>query len=375
MEREEKIAMKKYFLLIPFAVILIGGILIGGLIQSGYGQQAPIKLTYALFQPATAALSAMNTAFAKEIEKQTNGRVQITVFQSGSLLGAPAMFQGIRNGIADMGNGITSYSPGNFPFTSITELPNDADSSWAVSYAQDDFLMKYKPKEWNDVHLLTVVSPGADIMGIGTGKKPILKLEDWKGKSIRANHADIITALGGTVKDVPMAEVYDSISKGVLDGVVGTTEPFKSWRLGDVCKYLTVNTAPVQPSILWYNIMNKDKWNSLPPDIQKTITDVSKEYIGKLGLTWDEQAVAGVEYCKSVGGSVYVLPKDEAGRWTAAILPVIDARLKNLATKGFTQKEVEDAWNFFKSRVAYWNGQQSKNNVTPLLVRMEKVLK
>jgi TRAP-type C4-dicarboxylate transport system substrate-binding protein len=369
MTREEKAGMK-IFLLILFTVILIGG-----LIQSGYSQPAPIKLTFALFQPATAALSAMNTAFAKEIEKQTNGRVQIQVFQSGSLLGAPAMFQGIRNGIADMGNGITSYSPGNFPFTSITELPNDADSAWAVSYAQYDFLMKYQPKEWNDVHILTVVSPGADLMGIGTGRAPIRTLEDWKGKSIRVNHADIIVALGGTVKDVPMAEVFDSISKGVLDGVVGTTEPFKSWRLGDVCKFLTINTAPLQPSILWYNIMNKNKWNSLPPDIQKTITDVSKEYVGKLGLTWDDQAVVGVEYCKSVGDSVYVLPKNEADRWTAAILPVIDARLKNLATKGFTQKEVEDAWNYFKSRVAYWNGQQAKNNVTPLLVRMEKVLK
>jgi TRAP-type C4-dicarboxylate transport system substrate-binding protein len=247
MAREEK-AMKK-LLLIPFAVILIGGILIGGLIQNSYGQ-APIKLTFALFQPATAAVSKMNTEFAQEIEKRTNGRVLVQVFQSGSLLGGPAMYQGIRNGIADMGNGITSYSPGNFPFTSIAELPAAGESGWAVSYAQYDYLMKYQPKEWNDVQVLTTVGDSANIMGIGTGKAPILKLEDWKGKSIRVNHADIVTALGGTVKDVPMAEVFDSISKGVLDGVVGNPEPFKSWKLADVCKYITVNTAPVQPSIL-----------------------------------------------------------------------------------------------------------------------------
>ena len=368
MAREEK-AVAKIFLSILFAVILIGG-----LVQSGYAQ-APIKLTFALFQPATAALSKMNTEFAQEIEKRTNGRVQIQVFQSGSLLAAPAMFQGIRNGIADMGNGITSYSPGNFPFTSIAELPNAAQSGWAASYAQYDFLTKYQPKEWNDVHILTVVTPSCDVMGIGMGRTPIHKLEDWKGKSIRANHADIITALGGTVKDVPMAEVFDSISKGALDGVVGSTEPFKSWRLGDVCKFLTVNTAPVQPSILWYNIMNKNKWNSLPPDIQKIITEVSYEYVGKIGLTWDDQAVAGVEYCKSVGDSVYILPKSEADRWVDAILPVVDARIKNLTNKGFSKQEVEDAWAYFKSRIDYWDGQQAKNNITPLQVRMEKVTK
>jgi TRAP-type C4-dicarboxylate transport system substrate-binding protein len=121
--------------------------------------------------------------------------------------------------------------------------------------------------------------------------------------------------------------------------------------------------------------MNKNKWNSLQPDLQKTIMEVSREYVGKLGLTWDDQAVAGVEYCKSLGNSVFVLPKDEASRWTTAILPVVDARLKNLANKGFAQKEIEDGWNFFKSRVEYWNGQQGKNNITPLLVRMEKVTK
>jgi TRAP-type transport system periplasmic protein len=372
MARREK-AVITVFLSILFAVILTDG-----LIQNGYGQTAPakqIKLTYALFQPAAAALSKIQTEFAQEIEKRTNGRVQVQIFQGGSLLGAPAMFQGIRNGIADMGNGITSYSPGNFPFTSIAELPSAAESGWAVSYAQYDFLMKYQPKEWDGVHLLTTVGSGADAMGIGTGKKPILKLEDWKGKSIRTNHADITAALGATIKDVPMAEVFDSISKGVLDGVHGTLEPFKSWRLGDVCKYITVNTAPVQPGILWYNIVNKNKWNSLPPDIQKAITEVSKEYIGKLGLAWDDQGVAGLEYCKSLGDSVYVTPKDEAARWQAATMPVIDARLKNLTAKGFTQKEVEDAWNYFKGRVTYWNGQQAKNKITPLLVRLEKVAK
>ena len=370
MARKHKSAMKT-FLVISFAIILIGGLGLSGPSQAA---DKPIKLTYALFQPATAALSKMNTEFAQAIEKRTNGRVQIQIFQSGSLLGAPAMYEGLRNGIADMGNGISSYSPGNFPFTSIGELPNSAQSGWAVSNAQYDFQMHYKPKEWSEVHLLTVVSAGFDISGVGMGKTQIRTLEDWKGKSIRTNHADIIVALGGTVKDVPMADVYDSISKGVLDGVVGSLEPFASWRLGDVTKFITVNTAPVQPSVMWYNGMNMSKWNSLPPDIQKIITDVSREYSAKLGSTWDNQAVAGVEYSKKVGDSIYVLPKSEADRWTAAILPVIDSRLKNLAKKGLTEAEAEEAWKYFKERIAYWNGQQEKNHVTPLMERLEKVL-
>ncbi|MEO0249684.1 MAG: TRAP transporter substrate-binding protein [candidate division WOR-3 bacterium] len=361
-----------FFLLVLTTLLFTAG-LVGDV--SAQAPAKPIKLTYALFQPATAALSKVQTEFAQELEKRTNGRVQIQVMQGGSLLGAPAMFQGIKNGIADMGNGITSYSPGNFPFSSIAELPSAGQSGWAVSYAMYDFVTKYQPKEWDGVHLLTTVGTGADAMGLGMGKTPVRKLEDLKGKSIRTNHADITAALGATIKDVPMAEVFDAVSKGVLDGVHGSLEPFRSWKLADVCKHVTVNTAPLQPSIMWYNIMNKAKWNSLPPDIQKIFTEVSKEYMGKLGLTWDDQGVAGVEYSKSVGSSVYFLPKEEAARWQAAIAPVVDARIKALVSKGLNKKDVDDAWAFFKSRVEYWNGQQAKHNVTPLLARIQKISK
>jgi TRAP-type C4-dicarboxylate transport system substrate-binding protein len=372
MARQKRAAMKK-FLLILFAVILTGG-----LIQSSDSLAAPakvFKLTYALFQPAAAPLSVKNTEFAKEIEKRTNGQVQITVFQGGSLLSGPAMYEGVRSGIADMGNCLTVYNPGAFPFTSIAELPAMAESGWAVSHAQYDYLAKYQPKEWADVHMITTVGDAMNIGALAMAKTPILKLEDWKGKTIRTVNPKVVTALGGTVKDVPMADVYDALSKGVIDGEVGAPEPLRAWRLADVAKHITVNAGVVQPSVLWYNIMNKDKWNSLPPDIQKTITDVGKEYSGKLGSAWDEQSVGGIEYAKSVGCTIYMLSKEEATRWSAAIMPVIDAHLKDLTTKGFTQQQVEDAWAYFKSRLEYWNGQQSQNNITPTRVRVEAFIK
>jgi TRAP-type C4-dicarboxylate transport system substrate-binding protein len=270
---------------------------------------------------------------------------------------------------------MTSYNPGNFTFTEIAELPSDVESGWAVSNAFHDFLAKYQPKEWNDVHMLTVCGSSFGVTVIGTGKTPIRKLEDLKGKSLRTNFAEITTALGATVKDVPMAEVYESISKGVIDGIQTSAEPLKNWKLGDVTKYITLFFGPVQPANVIYNIMNKNKWNSLPPDIQKIINEVSLEYNGKFGLTWDEQLVAGLEYAKSAGATIYVLPKEEAARWTAAIMPVVDARMKGVAAKGVPQKDVEEAWNYFKSRVTYWNGQQAKNNVLPVQAQMEAVLK
>ena len=362
---------KKVFLSVFLSILMICG-----LIEKGNSQQSqkPIKLSYALFMPATSAISKKNVEYAQEIEKRTNGRVQITIHHGGSLLGGPAMFQGIRSGIADIGHCMTSYNPGNFPFTKIAELPSASESGWVISNVYWDFLEKYQPKEWNDVHMLTPTGSGFGISVIATGKKPIHTLEDLKGTSLRTNFSDLTTALGATVKDVPMAEVFDSISKGVIDGIQTSSEPLKNWRLADSVNYVTLFFGPVMPAVVIYNIMNKNKWNSLLPDIQKIITEVSYEYNRKFGLTWDEQLVQGVAYSKSVGNKIYVLPKEEAESWTAAIMPVVDARLKSVIAKGFTQSEVEEAWAYFKSRVEYWNGQQAENNVLPVQAQMEAVL-
>jgi len=362
--------VKKKILLIPLALLLVISLV-------AIGCPAPstevFELSYALFQPPAAALSVANSEFAAAIESRTNGRVKVTVHQGGSLLGGPAMYEGVRSGIADMGNLITVYNPGTFPFTSIAELPGAAESGWAVSNAQYDFLMKYQPEEWADVHIITTCGDSTNIMAVAMAKTPILTLEDWQGKSVRTVNPEVVTALGGTVKDVPMADVYDALAKGVVDGEIGAAEPLVSWKLADVAKHITLNFAPVQPAIVWANIMNKDTWDSLPADIQETITEVGEEYNGKLGLVWDAQAVAGIKYAKSVDCKIYSISAEEQDRWTAALLPVVDAKLQDLTAKGFTQQQVEEAWDYFKSRVEYWNGQQASNNITPVRERVLEV--
>ena len=42
--------------------------------------------------------------------------------------------------------------------------------------------------------------------------------------------------------------------------------------------------------------MNKSKWNSLPPDVQKTIEAINLEWIEKTGKLWDPIDVEGKEW-------------------------------------------------------------------------------
>lgn len=352
----------------------VSGLFLLGILVFPLSAQEVIKLTFALFQPPTAALSKVNTEFAKEIERRTNGRVQITVFAGGSLLTGPAMLEGVKKGIADMGNWTNIYTPGVFPFTSILELPVKAESQWVASRAMLDFLRKYGDKEWSDVIPLTATGSGPSGQVIGTRKKQVRRLEDMKGLSFRTNNPDVVMALGATVKNLPMAEVYDAISKGVIDGIYANFEPMKSWRLAEVCKYITVNLGLPQNFDVWANIVNRKKWESLPPDVQRIILEVANEYTGKLGSTWDNQCLEGLEYSRSVGSEIYVLPDDEAQRWIKVISTIIDERINKVVAKGFSRDEVEEAWRYYQNRIEYWNAQQKVYNVVPLSERIKRSL-
>jgi TRAP-type C4-dicarboxylate transport system substrate-binding protein len=85
--------------------------------------------------------------------------------------------------------------------------------------------------------------------------------------------------------------------------------------------------------------MNKDKWNALPPDVQKIIEKVNEEYIEKQGKTWDEIDKAGKEATLKLNNKIIVLSQDEDWKWTKAVKPILDEYKKNMKDKGLPGEE------------------------------------
>ena len=79
--------------------------------------------------------------------------------------------------------------------------------------------------------------------------------------------------------------------------------------------------------------MNLDKWNSLPPDIQKVFNDVSKEYIDIAGGVWDKASEAGLQYAKDEGLQIITLPDQERDKWHAAYKPLKADYIKEMESK------------------------------------------
>ena len=74
------------------------------------------------------------------------------------------------NHVSDIGNSHIGYTRGRFPVTEMLDLPVGYTSGFVCTHVKHDFYKKFKPKEWNDVHVLYFWSPGPQIFA--TSKKP-----------------------------------------------------------------------------------------------------------------------------------------------------------------------------------------------------------
>lgn len=297
----------------------------------------PIKLNYSIFFPAPHKNTVLATEWAQEVEKRTSGAVKITVFPGGTLTPADKCYDGVVKGISDIGFSVLAYTRGKFPLTEVSDLPLGIRSGVAASRAINAYYQKFKPAEFDEVQVMYFHGHGPGILHT---KKPVKTLEDLKGMKIRCTGmaAKVVTALGGVPVAMPMGETYDALSRGVVDGSMAPQESLQGWKWGEVVKY-TIENFGSSYSTGFFVVMNKDKWKSLPPDVQKAVAAVNAEWIDKTGRIWDEIDKEGKEFTLSKGNQIIALSKEEDEKWAKAVRPILDEYVANMKAKNLPGEE------------------------------------
>ncbi len=316
-----------------------------------------IELKVANYFPAPASQSTVLEEFCGELEKRTGGRVKVDYFPGGSLLGSAAMFEGIVSGVADIGYSHVYYTPGRMPVTEASGLPLGYPSAWVSAQSLNDFYREFQPAEFDDVVVLwlNTSTPSA----ISTSKKAVRTLEDLKGLTIRAPGlaGDVVKALGGTPAPTPMPEVYDAISKGVIDGEASNFETLKTFKFAEVVKYETSVWQITNP-YPFYLVMNKDSYAKLPADVKDIFDKLVGEFKERSILMWNSVDFVGKAYGVEQGVEFIELSDAEVAKWKAAVAPVIDNYVAAMVEKGFSEAEVNGWINYLRERIDYYTAKQ-----------------
>jgi TRAP-type transport system periplasmic protein len=295
-------------------------------------QPQPIELSYSIFFPPTHQNTVLAEAWAKEVEKRTDGRVKITVFAGGTLTPADKCYDGVEKGISDIGMSVLGYTRGKFPFSEVLDLPLGYRSGAVATGLVNAFYRQFKPAEFDGVEILYLHAHGPGFLHT---KKPVNALEDLQGMKIRCTGlaAKIVTALGGTPVAMPMGETYDALSRGVVDGSMAPQESLQGWKWGEVVKSSTASYGAAYTTT-FFVAMNKAKWAALPEDIRRIIGQVDEEWIARTGKAWDDMDQAGREFAAAKGNPFITLSDQEDARWAQAVQPLFDDYVKNMQAKG-----------------------------------------
>jgi TRAP-type transport system periplasmic protein len=312
--------------LLGSGIICLMSILVAISITTVNAQQAPkpIVLKISSMSPRNMPVMLGFEAWGNEIEKRTNGRVKCEFYWSESLLKTADAFKGTGAGLADVCVDVAAYHPNETPFATVCDLgyiTNQVDATArALTYLYEESPLFRNQFERHNVKAMFFVPFPPNLMG---SVKPIQKLEDLKGKKIRAigwlNEA--MARLGATPLAIPVPEIYESLSRKVIDGYTGQVlSALKGWKLDEVAPYIIdFGYGSYTTQII---CMNKDKWNSLPPDIRKMIEEINAkgaDIYADVYKNEEPRFVAPLkEKCK-----FYTLPSDEAARWKKLVVPGI----------------------------------------------------
>jgi len=327
--------MKKniFLRLVGFAIIAL---FIGSLLPVS-SMAAPIKLNYANFPPAPTFPCVQMERWKNEVEKRAGGKVAIKTFPGSTLLGAKNMMDGVIAGTADIGCLCMAYQPGRFIVTNAIALPVGFPDATVASLALWDLYKKYKPKAFAKVKVLTMFTCApANIYA----KKPVRNLEDLKGLELRASGgtAQALKALGATPVGMPQSETPEALQKGIVQGAASSLETLMDFKYAEICKYVTIFNGPVYPFAV---VMNMDKWNSLPKDVQDVMDGLGIEQAFWTGNYMDKHVNESIEWSKKNHNiEITKLTKKELANWNRLLRPLKDKWITKAKAKGLPARAI-----------------------------------
>lgn len=297
-------------------------------------QEIKLKLSHFLPPPHNHHVNVI-VPWTEEVRKRTGGKVEITVFPGASLCKPPQQYDCAKSGIADIAWGVTGWTPGRFPLTSVIELPFMHRTAAVGSQILADLWDKYLEREYDDVHVLFLnVHPAGHVH---THSKPIRTLDDFKGMKIRTPTAvvgDLLDTLGATKVGMPANEIYQNMSQRVVDGFGMPYEALPPFRLHEVSRY---HTEVGMYTTSFAMFMNKAKYAALPADVRKVLdetTSLASGYWRKVGESWDRAEIAGRKAVVERKNEIHVVPADERRRWREAVRALDERWAAALEAKG-----------------------------------------
>ena len=258
-----------------------------------------------------------------KVTERTNGAVKFETFWGASLASGPAHIEIMQKGMVDVIMGCRIYTPGKTPLGpflyAIPFGPTDMQMvGRAVRQMIDEFpVLTEEVTKQNGVLLANFVTMPYNI----ASKTPFTSMKEVEGKKIGMigrYFGRWAQAIGLVPVVAPMHERYNLLQSGVTVMDFHPITHMNAFKVQELAKNLVeVNAMVGNP---WDLMMNLDKFNSLPADIQKILVQTGRD--AEIAMV-DELAPKAkkqiTESWKKQGVTFTELPESERALWASKV--------------------------------------------------------
>ena len=298
------------------------------------------------FLPAQATIPAdIIDVWADRVEAASGNRIKINRFPSMQLGGKPPqLIDQVLDGAIDMTWNVVGYTPGRFPSTEVFELPFIVNDARAASAAFWTMMKEHMENtEFKSVKVLGTWVHGP---GMIHTSRPVVTPSDLGGMKIRGGSRQVnalLNQLGATPVGMPVPAVPEALSKGVIDGTTIPWEVTRALKVPELVQNHTEFTGPMLYTITFVLVMNKDKFNDLPADLQKVLDDNSgMDFSVFAGGTQSDADGPSRQLAVDRGNNIITLDAAQSAAWAAAAAPVYDTWLAEMKDRGIDGKALID---------------------------------
>ncbi len=291
--------------------------------------------------------------WAKRVELASGGRLRIEIFPLMSLGGkAPQLYDQAKDGFADIVWTLPGYTRGRFPIIEVFELPFMVATADATSRALQEFSEKHLREEFGETHplLFHVHARGS----FHSRKKAIKEMDDLKGLKVRGPSrivTDMLSVLGAVPVGMPVPQVPQSLSRGVIDAAMLPWQVTVPLRSSELVRHHTEFAGDRGLYTATFVLtMNKKRYEALPADLRAVLDKESGASLAAIaGPLYDHDEELGRKIARERGNEFVLISARDAKKWRKATSSVITDWLKRMKEKGYdSELYLKDARRLIK---------------------------
>ncbi len=297
-----------------------------------YQGLAKLVVKIASVAPANSPWSNILEQIQSQVEKQSNGEIQVKIYMGGQLGGELEIIQGLRRGRID-GAGLTVASLASvLPELDVLELPYLFDNSEQADFVLDEFLFPKLKELFYSKGLVFVSWSENGWRSIGLKSKLVKNPSDLVGVKVRSQESKVHLAFWKALKANPVPistpDVLPSLQTGLVQGFDNTPvfSVYAKWY--SEIKFFTLTEHIYQPGVIVYS---KVMWDKLSLKQKNILMEKENALAAKARQKIRSLVQQQLNTLKDFHIEVYALTPAEKESFKKALKDVPDQVIKNIA--------------------------------------------